>query len=94
MGHVARKSSPRKGFRGFFSLPSFSFLLLYCSFNVLRNHFSTSTARRSGSGSAAGAVSSEGSETQLAEYSVREVSLRMKGGAVREERSPEKDEMF
>jgi hypothetical protein len=39
-------------------------------------------------------VSSEGSETQLAEYSVREVSLRIKGGAVREERSPEKDEMF
>jgi hypothetical protein len=42
----------------------------------------------------AGAVNKEGSETQYAEYSVRDVELKMKGGAVRVERSPEKDAMF
>lgn len=43
--HVPRNNSPKKGFRGFFSDPSFSFLVAYCCLSVERNHFSTSMAR-------------------------------------------------
>jgi len=91
--HFARNSSPKKGFNGFFSLPNFSFRLLYCCFNVLMNHLRTRTARFSASCSAAGAVNNAGSDTQYAEYSVREVELRMNGGAVNEAMSPLKLEM-
>lgn len=38
-------------------------------------------------------MKSEGCSAQYAEYSTREVLERMKGGAVREERSPLKDAM-
>jgi hypothetical protein len=78
---------------GFFSLPRFSSRLLYCCFSVLINHFSTSTALFSGSFSLEGAISSEGCEFQNAEYSTSDVPLRMNGGAVREEISPEKEAM-
>jgi hypothetical protein len=86
-------SSPRKGFRGFFSLPSFSLRLQYCWWRVLRNHFKTSRARFSGSASFAGATNSPGCSAQYAEYSVREVEERIKGGAVRDDRSPLKEAM-
>lgn len=86
-----KNSSPRKGLSGFFSLPSLSFLLLYCCFNVLRNHFSTSKARLAGSFSEAGATKIVGCSAQYVENSVSDVVDRMKGGAVREERSPLKD---
>jgi len=85
-----RKSSPRKGLRGFFSLPNFSDRLAYCNFNVARNHFRTSRARFWGSFSAAGATKIEGCFAQYEENSVRLVDERMNGGAVRDERSPEK----
>lgn len=91
--HLAKNNSPKNGFKGFFSLPMLSLRLLYCCFSVLRNHLRTATARCSGSDMEAGLMSSAGSETQYAEYSVSEVGLRMKGGAVRVERSPEKEEM-
>lgn len=86
--HLPRKSSPRKGFKGFFSEPSFSFLVAYCCFNVDKNHLSTSIDLFCASGSAAGATSSEGISAQYAENSVSDVVLRMKAGAVMDERSP------
>lgn len=89
--HFPRNSSPRKGFSGFFSLPSFSLRLQYCWCSVLRNHFRTSRARFSGSGSVAGAMNSVGCSAQYAEYSTREVEERMKGGAVKDDRSPLKE---
>lgn len=89
--HLPMKSSPRKGLRGFFSLPSFSLLLAYCCFSVLKNHLSTSAARLAGSFSAAGATNSEGCSVQYEENSVRDVVERMKAGAVIDERSPLKD---
>jgi hypothetical protein len=58
---------------------------------VLRNHFSTSSARFAGSGSAAGATKRDGCSAQYDEYSVSDVDDRMNGGAVRDDRSPEKD---
>ena len=86
--HFAKNSSPRNGLSGFFSEPSFSFLLLYCCFRVLKNHLRTSRARLAGSFSDAGATKSEGCSLQYEENSVKDVVLRMKGGAVRDERSP------
>jgi hypothetical protein len=83
-----------QGVLTFFSDPRFSFRLLYCCLRVVINHLSTNTARFWGSFSLAGAVRMEGNETQYAEYSVREVELRIKGGAVREEMSPEKEDTF
>ena len=62
--HLPRNSSPRKGFKGFFSLPSFSLRLAYCCFRVLKNHLSTNTARFAGSFSAAGAMKMEGCSAQ------------------------------
>lgn len=62
--HRPRKSSPRKGFRGFFSDPNLSLLLLYCCFKVLKNHFKTNNARFAGSGSEAGATKIEGCSVQ------------------------------
>ena len=86
--HFPRNSSPKNGFRGFFSDPNLSLLLLYDDFNVERNHFRTSKARFAGSGSEAGATNIEGCSVQYAENSVREVVPRIKGGAVKDERSP------
>ena len=88
---MPRYSSPKKGFKGFFSDPNLSLLLLYDDFNVVRNHFKTSKARFAGSGSEAGATNIDGCSVQYAENSVREVVPRMKGGAVKEERSPLKE---
>ena len=55
---------------------------------MLRNHFSTSKALFAGSFSAAGATKIFGCSAQYEENSVKEVTPRMNGGAVREERSP------
>ena len=62
--HLPKKSSPRKGLSGFFSLPPFSFRLAYDGFRVLRYHFSTSRERFCGSGSFAGATSKSGRSAQ------------------------------
>lgn len=62
--HLPKNSSPRNGFRGFFSLPSFSLLLEYCCLSVLRNHLRTRSARFSGSGSRAGATKRDGCSVQ------------------------------
>lgn len=61
---VPRKSSPRNGFRGFFSLPNFSFLDEYDCFKVERNHLSTSRERLAGSGSWVGAMNIDGCSAQ------------------------------
>jgi hypothetical protein len=89
--HLPRNSSPRKGFRGFFSLPSFSLRLAYCCLSVLRNHFNTSNMRFAGSFSAAGATNTEGCSVQYEENSTRDVVERMKAGAVMDDRSPLKE---
>lgn len=68
-----------------------SLLLLYCCFNVVKNHFRTRRARLAGSCSEAGATKMDGCSVQYAENSVREVVPRMKGGAVSEDRSPLND---
>jgi hypothetical protein len=86
--HLPKNSSPRKGFSGFFSLPSFSLRLAYCCFSVLMNHLITSMARLAGSFSAAGATNTEGCSVQYDENSVRDLVERMKAGAVMVERSP------
>jgi hypothetical protein len=91
--HFPRNSSPRNGFSGFFSLPNFSLLELYCCFKVLKNHFKTRRARLVGSGSEAGATKIAGCSVQYAEYSVRDVVERMKGGAVSVDKSPLKEAM-
>lgn len=91
--HFPKKSSPKKGLRGFFSLPSFSLRLQYCWWSVVRNHFKTKSALFAGSGSLAGAMKIAGCSAQYAEYSTSDVEERMKGGAVREDRSPLKDAM-
>ena len=62
--HLPKNSSPRKGFRGFFSVPYLSDLLLYDCFKVVKNHFSTSNARLAGSFSEAGATKMEGCSVQ------------------------------
>lgn len=85
---MPRKSSPRNGFSGFFSLPYCSLRLAYCCFRVLRNHLRTSRALLAGSVSLAGAAKRSGCSHQYEENSVREVPERMNGGAVRDERSP------
>lgn len=89
--HFPRNSSPKNGFKGFFSEPNLSLLLLYDDFNVLRNHFNTSKALFAGSCSEAGATKTDGCSVQYAENSVRDVVPRMNGGAVIDERSPLKD---
>jgi hypothetical protein len=62
--HFPRKSSPRNGFNGFFSLPSFSFLEEYDDFSDERNHLSTRRALFAGSGSCAGATKIDGCSVQ------------------------------
>lgn len=89
--HLPRKSSPRNGLSGFFSLPNFSLRLQYCWRRVLKNHLRTARALFSGSVSLAGATNKDGCSAQYAEYSVKEVEERINGGAVNEERSPEKE---
>ena len=90
--HLPRKSSPRKGFKGFFSFPNLSLRLLYDGFKELRNHLSTSKARLAGSSSEAGATKMEGFwSAQYAENSVREIEPTMKGGAVMDDKSPLKE---
>jgi hypothetical protein len=79
--------------RGFFSLPNWSLRLAYWCLRVERNHLRTSMARLAGSDSAAGAVRTGGWVAQYAENSVSDWDERMKGGAVREERSPLKEAM-
>jgi hypothetical protein len=89
--HLPMNSSPKNGFRGFFSFPNFSLRLAYCCFSVVKNHFRTSKARFLGSCSKAGATKMEGCSAQYDENSVNEVEDRIKGGAVNEDKSPEKD---
>lgn len=89
--HFPRNSSPRNGFSGFFSFPYCSLRLAYCCFNVVKNHFKTRSARFAGSDSLAGAAKTDGCSHQYELNSVRLVDERMKGGAVRLERSPLKD---
>ena len=91
--HFPRNNSPRKGFKGFFSLPNFSLRLAYCCLSVLKNHLRTSRARFCGSFSFAGAMKTEGCSAQYEENSTRDLVERMKGGAVMVERSPLKDAM-
>lgn len=62
--HLPRNSSPKKGFRGFFSFPYFSLRVAYCCLRVLRNHLSTSIARFWGSASLAGAAKMAGCSHQ------------------------------
>ncbi len=88
--HFPRNSSPKKGFKGFFSFPNFSLRLAYCCLSVLKNHFKTSKALFFGSVSCAGATKMEGCSAQYEENSTKEVLDNMNGGAVREDRSPEK----
>lgn len=57
-------NSPKNGFNGFFSEPSFSLRELYCCFSVVKNHFSTRRARRAGSGSWVGATKTGGCSAQ------------------------------
>lgn len=89
--HLPKNSSPRKGLSGFFSLPYCSLRLAYCCFSVVKNHFSTKSARFAASGSCAGAAKTEGCSHQYELNSVKLVDERMKGGAVRLERSPLKE---
>lgn len=89
--HLPKNSSPRKGLRGFFSLPNFSLREVYCCLRVLRNHLSTNMQRFCLSFSAAGATRTDGISDQYAENSVSEVVDRMKAGAVSDERSPLKE---
>jgi hypothetical protein len=72
-------------------LPYCSLRLAYCCFKVVRNHLSTRSARFAASASLAGAAKTEGCSHQYELNSVRLVDERMKGGAVRLERSPLKD---
>jgi hypothetical protein len=62
--HLPMNSSPRKGFRGFFSLPYCSLLLAYCCFRVVKNHFNTRSALLAASGSFAGAAKMVGCSAQ------------------------------
>jgi len=87
--YFPRNISPKNGFNGFslFFFP-FSSFVLCCCLRVLRNHFNTSNARFSGSGSLAGATKSDGCSAQYAENSVTLWGDRRKGGAVKEDKSP------
>lgn len=89
--HLPRKSSPRKGLSGFFSLPYCSLRLAYCCLRVVKNHFSTRSALLEASGSLVGAAKTEGCSHQYELNSVKLVGERIKGGAVRLERSPLKE---
>lgn len=91
--HFPKNSSPRKGLRGFFSFPYCSLRLAYCCLRVVRNHLSTSKALLAASSSLAGAAKTLGCSHQYELNSVRLVEERMKGGAVKEERSPLKEAM-
>lgn len=91
--HLPRKSSPKKGLRGFFSLPYCSLRLAYCCFNVVKNHLRTRSALFAGSDSLAGAAKTGGCSHQYELNSVKLVPERMKGGAVRLARSPLKEAM-
>jgi hypothetical protein len=86
--HFPRNNSPRNGFSGFFSFPYLSLRLAYCCFRVLRNHFKTNNARFWGSFSWAGATNIVGCSAQYDENSTRDFADKMKGGAVKEDRSP------
>jgi len=86
--HFPKNSSPRNGLRGFFSFPYCSLRLAYCCLRVVKNHLSTSKALLAGSSSLAGAIKTLGCSHQYELNSVRLVDERIKGGAVREARSP------
>lgn len=62
--HFPRNISPKNGFKGFFSEPNLSLLVLYDDFKVVKNHFKTSRARFAGSGSEAGATKIDGCSVQ------------------------------
>jgi hypothetical protein len=83
---LPKNSSPRKGFKGFFSFPNFSLRLAYCCFSVLKNHFNTNSARFCGSFSCAGATKIEGCSAQYPENSTSDVEDRINGGAVKDDR--------
>src|ERR1700753_4068296 len=91
--HFPRNISPRNGFSGFFSFPYCSLRLAYCCFKVVKNHLRTSRARFFGSASLPGAAKTDGCSHQYELNSVRLVEERMKGGAVRLDRSPLKEAM-
>ena len=91
--HFPRKSSPKKGFKGFFSFPNLSLRLAYCDFKVERNHFKTKSARFLESFSWAGATNMEGCSAQYEENSTRDFEDKIKGGAVKVLRSPLKEAM-
>ena len=58
------------------------------------NHLSTASERSSGPGASAMAENNSGRSHQYAGNSVSEMGDRMNGGAVKDERSPEKDAML
>lgn len=91
--HFPKNSSPKKGLSGFFSFPYCSLRLAYCCLRVVKNHLSTSKALLAGSSSLDGAAKTLGCSHQYELNSVRLVEDRMKGGAVKEERSPLKEAM-
>ena len=88
---LPRNNSPRNGLRGFFSDPSFSDREQYCCLRVLSSHFVTKRDRLAGSGSRVGAMNRGVFSVQYAENSTRDWVLRMKAGAVRDDRSPLKE---
>ena len=91
--HFPKNSSPKKGFKGFFSFPNFSLRLAYCCLSVDKNHFNTRSARFLGSCSFAGATKRAGCSAQYELNSTNEVEERINGGAVRDDKSPENDAM-
>lgn len=74
-------------------MPYCSLRLAYCCLRVVKNHLSTRRARFAGSASLAGAAKIEGCSHQYELNSVKLVAERIKGGAVRLERSPLKEAM-
>lgn len=57
----------------------------------MRNHVNTRSARFAGKASCAGATNRDGCSDQYAGYSANDVVDKIKGGAVKEERSPLND---
>lgn len=101
MFHFPTNTSPKNGFKGFFSDPMDSLREQYCDFKVEINHLTTANIRNNSGGvpSLSGSVMKEGSKNksgcsaQYSEYSVNETGERMNGGAVKDERSPLNDEI-
>ena len=81
-----RKSSPRKGLKGFLP-PSLSFLPIIRG-KVLRNHWRTSKARCSGSLPRVGETKSDGRSSHVPENSMMDIGDSKNGGAVMVDKSP------